>query len=142
MIRIEPPMRGTDKHGSGYFGAPRGSKTHRGIDYACYKGSRVLSFAAGEVTHWGYPYNPTDEAKGHLRYVEITDAEGYQLRYFYVMPSVYIGDQIFAGEPIGETQGLMDIFPDITDHFHFEVKRNGAYIAPAQWPPAIGTSHA
>ena len=29
---IIPAMRGSDSQGKGYFGAPRGDRTHKGVD--------------------------------------------------------------------------------------------------------------
>ena len=131
MVKIIPPLRTTDQQGSGAYGAPRsGGRKHRGVDIACHRGSVVLSVKAGKVTKIGYPYSPEDKTKGHLRYVELTDVAGYRLRYFYVHPVVTLGDVILTDEKIGTTQGLTDIYPGITDHFHFEVIFNGEYLDP------------
>jgi murein DD-endopeptidase MepM/ murein hydrolase activator NlpD len=129
-LKIIPPLRGQDSQGSGAFGASRGSRTHNGIDIACMKGSQVLSVCAGKVTKLGYPYNPNDEKKGHLRYVQVTDKDGNDVRYFYVKPSVKVGDTVLSDWIIGEVQGLTDIYEGITDHYHFEVKKDGAIINP------------
>lgn len=120
--RIEPKVRGQDRHGAGYYGAPRGKRTHKGVDYCCNAGDRMLSVSEGKVTKIGFPYSPNDKKKGHLRYVQVTDANGYDCRYFYVEPFVKVGDPIRAGEIIGQAQGLTRIYPGITDHFHFEVR--------------------
>lgn len=121
MILIEPPQRGTDKHGSGAYKASRGSRTHNGIDIACYKGSIILSPNAGIVTKIGYPYSPDNAKKGHLRYVQVTEMGKYRCRYFYVDPSVRLGQDIRPGDELGVSQGLLEIYPGITDHIHYEV---------------------
>ena len=133
MITITPPLRGQDSQGSGAFGAPRGKRTHQGIDFACMKGSLVRSVCNGKVTKIGYPYNPADTVKGHLRYVQVTDENGYDLRYFYIAPSVKLGDNILTNWIVGEVQGLTDIYKGITDHFHFEVKKDGNIINPHEY---------
>lgn len=129
---IKPPIRTQDNHGAGHFGAPRGNHTHRGVDLACYKGSTVLSLTDGVVTKIGYPYNPSDPDKGHLRYVQVTQDE-VDYRYFYVESFFQVGDIVSAGSALGITQGLCDIYEGITDHFHFEVKYNGNYIDPERF---------
>lgn len=129
-LTIIPPLRGFDSQGSGAFGAPRGSRTHKGIDLACMKGSQVLSVCDGEVTKLGYPYSPSDQKKGHLRYVQVTDSNGYDTRYFYILPSVSIGDKVSAGDAVGTVQGLINIYDGITDHYHFEIKKDGDIINP------------
>jgi murein DD-endopeptidase MepM/ murein hydrolase activator NlpD len=128
------PFRENDSWGSGAFGARRGAnRTHRGVDVACYKGTGVHSCCAGQVTKIGYPYDPNDEKKGHLRYVEITTKKGERARYFYVKASVKIGQEIEKDQLIGVTQGLDDVYKGITDHFHFEIIYNGEYLNPHEF---------
>lgn len=123
---IIPPVRGSDPHGSGAWLASRGTREHEGIDLACYPESLVCSLQDGEVTKLGYPY----ASKLELRYVEVTNKDGQQLRYFYVQPLVNIGDTIKAGDIIGKSQCLGVYYPGITEHVHFEVKENGKKIDP------------
>jgi murein DD-endopeptidase MepM/ murein hydrolase activator NlpD len=129
-MQIDAPIRGLDSWGNGEYGAPRGTHTHQGIDIACYKDSKVLSVCSGKVTKIGYPYNPTSPLKGHLRYVQITDINGYDVRYFYVQPLVNLGALVEEGQVLGVTQGLENVYPGITDHFHFEVKHSGITVDP------------
>jgi murein DD-endopeptidase MepM/ murein hydrolase activator NlpD len=135
-VIIKPPLRTSDPHGAGHFGAPRGKKkngkkkTHRGVDVACCAGSIIPSLTPGTVTKIGYPYDPGSVTKGHLRYVEVT-LDGNRYRYFYVMPSVRVGDKIKQGDQVGVTQGLTKIYKGITDHFHFEhIDPKGKYQDP------------
>lgn len=127
---IIPPIRGTDCHGSGAYGAKRGKRRHNGIDLACFKGSLIKSLTHGIVNKLGYPYNPSDPKKGHLRYVEV-GLDGNRYRYFYIDPCVAVGDIIEPGMIIGEAQGLCDIYKGITDHIHFEhINATGAFSDP------------
>lgn len=129
-------IRGTDIHGSGAYKAPRGNNTHNGIDIIHTPTEPVFAFVPGRVTKIGYPYlqgvNPYEvgseeyikfQAKKALRYVQVTDEKGFDARYFYVNPSVGTGRSINSGDEIGVAQGLDNIYPDITEHFHFEVLR-------------------
>ncbi len=122
QLAVIPPVRQGDKWGSGVYGARRGSRVHKGVDYACAKGSVILAVSPGVVTKIGYPYDPSNEKKGHYRYVQITTDLGAHERYFYISPSVEKGDIIEAGDALGEAQGLLKLYPGITDHIHFEVK--------------------
>lgn len=134
MMIVSAPIRGLDKWGSGAYGAPRGRRAHRGIDVACYAGSKVAAERSGLVTKLGYPYSPSDPKKGHLRYVEIEDEQGNKARYFYIKPYLELGDLVSPGDFIGETQGLAEIYPGITDHFHFEVKDStGVFVDPISY---------
>ncbi len=123
MKQIKPPytIRGQDKYGSGAFEAPRGKRKHKGIDPICDKGDHILSIGSGRVTKIGYPYDPTDEKKGHLRYVEVTDGKKNRVRYFYVKPCVTVGQSVYKDTLLGSAQGLLKVYEGITNHFHFEV---------------------
>jgi len=121
---IKPPVRTVDNWGQGYYGAPRGSKKHKGKDFACFPDSEILANKHGIVTKIGFPYDDDEDHDGKpdFMYVEIKDIEGYKARYFYVHPSVLPGDVVQAGQVIGAIQSLDNKYPAITPHLHFEVK--------------------
>jgi len=117
MILAGLPTRGTDTHGSGKWMAPRGSRKHKGVDFACYPDTEIYSGSAGQVTKLGYPYAD----KLQYRYVEVTTPQGIKYRYFYVKPSVEVGNKVDKGTLLGLAQDLTDTYPGITNHVHFEV---------------------
>jgi murein DD-endopeptidase MepM/ murein hydrolase activator NlpD len=119
-------IRGHDSWGAGHFGAPRGDRTHNGIDLVCKPGDEIECRSAGKVTKLGYPYG--DDLS--FRYVQITDEAGTRWRYFYVEPCVNIGDIVEAYTAIGYAQTLDDRYPGITEHIHFEIICDGEYIDP------------
>ena len=127
-MKASLPIRGSDSHGSGAYLASRGSKKHNGIDFACYEGTKIYPHKYGEVTKLGYPYN-----NSQLRYVQVTDEHGYNLRYFYVKPCVKVGDKVTTDDCVGESQTLQKRYPGITDHIHFEVKFDKSYADPIQF---------
>lgn len=133
MIYIIPPLRTNDKYGSGAYLASRGHRLHQGIDVECPPGSRVLTVSSGLCTKIGFPYSQDNEKKAQYRYIQITDDDGHDVRYFYVEPSVTIGDRVARMNPIGVAQDLQKIYPGITDHIHFEVKLGGAFINPHEY---------
>lgn len=128
MIKVIPPTR-NDKYGSGYYGAPRGNRTHQGIDLAAQVGSSVLSNIAGKVTKLGYAY--TDDPS--YRYVQVTSAEGLDYRFFYVEPGVELGDTVRVDDELGVVQNLGRRYDGITPHIHFEVKKAGQHIDPTPY---------
>ncbi len=138
---ISVPLRKEDSHGAGYYGAPRGNKTHRGIDLCAAPGSEVWPIHSGVVTKIGYPY--ADDLE--FRYVELHTGDDLFHRYFYVDPGAHVkvGDQVYQiadltfpekGDAIGLVQDLADRYPGITNHFHFEIKDAfGKYIDPTEF---------
>ncbi len=123
-------VRKQDSQGAGHYGAPRGSRKHNGVDFVCVAEAYVKSFTDGVVTKLGYPYNPNNAKKGHLRYVEVT-TDGHKYRYFYISPLVSVGDEVQVGQPLGVSQDLTSIYKGMTQHFHFEIKDpNGKFIDP------------
>jgi len=127
VVRARLPTRTLDAQGSGHFGAPRGTHIHNGIDLACYPGTSVYSAVYGEISKIGYPYS--HDLK--YRYVEVTDIEGLQWRYFYVKPSVNKGDVVDLDTVLGVTQELP--YEGITQHCHLEIKDvNGDFLDPTE----------
>lgn len=141
-------IRHRDCHGSGAYRASRGSKLHRGLDVCCEQGSRIFAFSGGKVTKIGFPYlqgaDPCEkyQAKKALRYVQVTDAYGVDVRYFYVNPAIPIGAVVHKGTLLGVAQGLAHIYPGITEHYHFEalmlVDGRKVFMDPEQYLRAIG----
>ena len=134
QISADCEIRGSDCHGQGHYLAPRGSRKHKGIDPVCDGGTLIGCASDGVVTKIGYPYRMDDEVKGYLRYVEIKVGSVFE-RYFYIQPfSVRVGDKVKKGQTIGIAQGLADIYPGITDHVHFEVRRSKKdYLDPNEY---------
>ena len=100
MLKLTPPLkitalrRGQDAFGSGHFHASRGERKHQGVDFLATKDSLVHAILAGKVSKLGYTY--ADDLS--YRYVEVTDSQGYRLRYYYVSPLVAEGDTVKAGD--------------------------------------------
>lgn len=121
MIKV----RGSDRHGAGHYGAPRKGRKHSGIDIVIHKNEAITAFEDGTVSKIGFPYNPNDAKKGHLRYIEITVTSNDRHRYFYVDAFFSVGDVVERGDIIGYAQGLAEIYHGISEHIHFEVMKPG-----------------
>lgn len=129
MLELIPPQRMTDKFGSGLYHAPRGNRLHNGVDKLAVPGSQLKSLTDGRVTKLGYAYS--DDLS--YRYVQVSDGIGHELRYFYILPSVELGQKIVKGTVLGEVQNLDKRYPGIGNHFHFEVMHSGVYIDPEEY---------
>lgn len=133
---VVPPVRGQDCWGQGHYLASRVNRLHNGVDFSCQKGSFIPSMSAGVVTKIGFPHRQSDKRKKHLRYVQVTDAKGNRVRYFYVekLWELGVGSTVLAGDIIGISQGLLGVYKNIIDHIHFEViDSSGEYIDPHEY---------
>lgn len=118
MVKLSGPRRGSDNYGNGYFGASRGPRTHNGIDFSTGSGDAVLSTVSGEVTKLGYPYG--DDLG--FRYVQVSTCDSAKHRFFYVLPSVRVGDAVREGSVLGTSQDLSIRYPNgMTQHYHYEI---------------------
>jgi murein DD-endopeptidase MepM/ murein hydrolase activator NlpD len=135
MIRAILPHRGTDSAGSGAFGAPRGGRTHNGVDYSAPVGAMIFAPASGEITKLGICYSDDHS----YRYVEITSADGYRHRVFYVTPVMQQGNFVDARSTvIGHAQNICARYPDqgMTNHVHYEIKDpRGEFVDPDKYRP-------
>ena len=110
-------QRTCDSQGCGYYGAPRGSRKHNGVDLACKPDTSIQLGFSGKIVKVGWAYSAPD--KRHLRYVAIKIGT-YYCRLFYINPSVKVGDSVDANDVIGFSLQLSDIYTGITDHVHIE----------------------
>jgi len=138
MIITDLTKRGVDDWGSGAYKAARGSKKHKGIDYACEPGDTLYSPVEGEITKFGYTYANALE----FRYVEITDNNGNRCRAFYVEPNteLKIGGYISKNYPIGTSQNISGYYKkkrpyqDMINHTHYEIlDKEGNTINPDEY---------
>lgn len=118
-------IRGRDTWGAGHYLARRRKKfklyKHTGIDIVCVPNESILALEAGTITKIGYPYDPRSETKGHLRYIEVTTGSGLRHRYLYTEALITLGQKVDRGSTLGWSQDLTVLFPDITQHYHYEV---------------------
>ena len=124
-------IRGTDKWGSGAYGAGRsGGRKHDGVDIVAEVGAPVYALDDGVYERVARPY------KDDARYVglAVRAADGTLYKYFYVAPGLSIGAKIKKGDLIGQAQDIAARYPSITPHWHFEVRdARGQALDPAPW---------
>lgn len=122
QINADCEVRGRDKHGSGHYGASRGHRNHKGVDFVCVGGTIIRSPVDGVVTRCkGVVYS--DPAKADWHYVEVTDKDKMKNRFFYVKGlGIELGLKIKKGDVIGVAQGIEVLYDGITPHIHYEVR--------------------
>jgi murein DD-endopeptidase MepM/ murein hydrolase activator NlpD len=121
--------RGRDRWGSGSFGASRGGRSHKGVDFVVAPGESVLSPIDGVVVRQLYPYGDDLRFTG-LEIHGSGDWAAYRVKLFYVR-KVKLG-KVKAGDPVGVAQDLEIKYRGMTNHIHVEVRRNGTVVDPSK----------
>lgn len=165
MLVVLPPvvpyrgLRGVDAHGGGGFGAPRGSRTHQGLDFAADTGDDTVASIGGTISRIGVAYidNPdTALDESDLRSIHIMGSGFWRdvwVKLFYARPldSLCLTDRVCAGGVIAHAQDRYRYVVDksrgqMTNHVHLEVRvkqPDGSWLAvdPAMYitPSAFGS---
>lgn len=123
FLKCYLPERGVDKWGSGDFLASRdgGQRKHKGVDFASPPGSMLQSPIDGDVTKIGFLYSDDPSYK----YVQVTDHQGREHRFAYVLPNCNVGFNVREGDPLGMVQQISKRYPGIKDHVHWSVLKAG-----------------
>ncbi|MXN90145.1 peptidoglycan DD-metalloendopeptidase family protein [Flavobacterium sp. Sd200] len=122
-------FRGYDPLGSGAFGAHRSGNTrkHSGVDVLATPGQDIFAPISGTAVRVAYPYKDDLSYTGIL----IKNAE-YEVKMFYLSPTVVMGKQVTAGQKIGVAQNITAKHgAAMQNHVHFEVRNSaGVLIDP------------
>jgi len=121
MKFVNPTSGGirNDPGGSGYHGAPRGSRLHDGVDFACYAGQNILMPVDGTIVRESLPYRDDLNWRG----VHIVN-DRIEIKMWYLKPRVgVIGNTYEAGKIIGTAQdiGLKIGYEKVTPHIHLRI---------------------
>jgi murein DD-endopeptidase MepM/ murein hydrolase activator NlpD len=129
--KIVPPvtplsMRACDGKGCGHYGASRGGRTHKGVDFVVSEGQKVVSPIAGRIKRTVDVYG---DGEWQGLYIEGAD---FDIKIFYLNfnPSV-VGMSVSTGTPIATARNIQDKYgSDMTPHIHLEVWSMGSQIDP------------
>ncbi|NWR19543.1 MIM1 protein, partial [Emberiza fucata] len=110
-------IRGCDKYGCGYYGAPRrdGKGKHQAVDVICADGATVYAPFSGQLSgpvKFFHNGNAIDDG------VQIRGA-GFCVKLLCIHPIKYSG-QISKGQVLGRMLPMQRVFPGITSHIHVE----------------------
>lgn len=103
-------------------------RTHNGLDIQAGEGDAVKTAAAGTVSSITH-----DELMGVT--VTIDHAGGYTTTYASLQEGVPVlaGQEVFAGDIIGNVGCTASAESDLGPHLHFSVSRDGLLIDPAEY---------
>ncbi|QID16273.1 methyltransferase [Nitrogeniibacter mangrovi] len=130
-------VRGSDAWGAGHFGAPRGARSHRGVDLVAVPGQPVCSPIDAELVRRADPYDDDAVLTGVLLR-GVGGHAGLEVKLFYMdVDPALLGTTVQAGQRIGAVQCLQHRYPGITNHVHLEVVRAGAPVDPRPLIPTL-----
>jgi murein DD-endopeptidase MepM/ murein hydrolase activator NlpD len=123
-------LRVVDDFGYGHFGASRGSRIHKGVDYVALEDTTILSPVTGIITKYGWAYS----LEHNQRYIQITKLgsdEKHRLFYTKLDTNLNVGDEIIEGSTVG-VLGNISKMHDTQDkkmlnHLHYEIVKDGVH---------------
>lgn len=127
--RVVPPTRsgkrrGCDPLGCGHFGASRGSRKHKGVDYSTNFGEEILSPISGYIERYPDPYGDGQYSGVQIKGTGVH--QGYLVKMFYLSPSVPVRGKVVAGQKVGNAQNISRRHgASMINHVHVEIYRNG-----------------
>jgi len=131
-IPMRPPLEGQNTQSggdAGKFAAPRGDRTHSGVDIRASVGTPLYATHAGTIIEVGTNRNSTAGL-----YVKIRAANGVSSRYIHMdRIDVRLNQQVTIGQQIGTTgdSGRKDDGSGYAPHLHFELyDANGTAVDP------------
>ncbi|XP_061555641.1 probable ATP-dependent RNA helicase DDX17 isoform X3 [Phycodurus eques] len=110
--------RTSDIWGQGHFGAPRGGRSHLGLDIACDDSSVV--YAPFDVTLRGRIIVYSDPKKAAINNGINLEGEGLCVKLFYVNPD-RISGSVSKGQRLGVMMPMQAVYPGITSHVHVQM---------------------
>ncbi|XP_078390011.1 leukocyte cell-derived chemotaxin-2-like [Cetorhinus maximus] len=109
-------VRGTDGYGSGFYGAPRGRRTHLGVDVICSDGSKVLAPFTGRMVRQAKPYGNNNAIDNGA----MLEGSGYCVKMFYIKPKNNLRS-FRKGDVIGTLLNIQDVYPGMISHVHIQM---------------------
>ncbi len=107
-----------DLEGDGNYGASRGTRLHKGVDYICREGQDIIAPFNMLITRIAKPKNASPLSG-------IVWQKGKSLgKMFYFKPdNNLIGKPVYKGDVIGVAQSVSKDYklPNMLDHIHFQV---------------------
>jgi len=116
---LNPTGKGirVDAGGDGHFGAKRGKRWHKGLDFFCTPGQDIVAPDKGFVTRVSFPYEDDLSWKGI-----VLQLDWCRIKMFYLDPFVKVGAQVYRGQVIAKAQDITLRYPklNMSPHIHLE----------------------
>lgn len=128
---VTPQKIRNDVIGKGAFNEPRGDRKHQGIDLLANLGQYVHTPIPGKVVRYAAPY-PEDSRFNGVLIQGSGEYAAYQVKIFYIKPSVSPGQTLAMGSVVGTAQSIkLRYGSNALDHVHVEIRKDGELVNPA-----------
>lgn len=112
----------SDPAGDGHYGAPRGGRTHEGLDFICKPGQEVIAPFTGYIDRIAYPYGDDLRWSGC-----VFTNEHLTVMMFYMKPdrkAIREEITIEEGSRIGIAQDITKKYPNrgMLPHIHLQIE--------------------
>ena len=114
-------IRGNDEHGSGLYGAGRGTRRHRGADFICIPGQQIVAPTRGRVVRIAHPYAEPHESVMYSGIV--LKGNDVEIKMFYFQPlQAVLRTTVREGQLIGHAQDISKKYSGMIPHVHLEIR--------------------
>lgn len=130
-VNTDGKLRECDSQGCGHYGAPRGSRKHKGIDFVTRDRQGIFAPFDCEIGRYGDPYGD-----GQYSLVEIIGVgayRGWKAKVMYISPLYDVKKVLKKGDMLCVADSIARRYPGITDHVHFELYFNGVLKDPTKY---------
>ncbi len=111
------------------FGAPRGDRSHRGIDLRGPAGEQVVAARAGRVVFSG-------RSRGYGETIVVDHGDGFRSLYAHAARRlVDLGEEVRRGQALASVGSSGNAS---ADHCHFEIRRDNVPVDPLAYLPDSG----
>lgn len=122
-------IRDFDDYGSGYFGAPRGKRVHKGVDFICAPGQDILAPISGQIVREAFPYANDLSYRGCLIVSGLAQVKMFYMTLHHTILQRLKRHELVEveqGTSIGKAQNIANKYKDadktMTPHVHLELK--------------------
>ena len=123
-------LRGCDAFGCGHFGAPRGARSHKGVDFKVKENDSIKAPFDCKIIRYGFAYSG-DQDQQLVEIEGLNQFTGYKAKIMYIKPTHPVGTIIQNGTTICKAGNISNKYgSSMINHVHFELYENGLLINP------------
>jgi hypothetical protein len=129
-INSDNQFRNCDTFGCGYFGASRGERDHKGVDFKVNEDEPIKTPFDCEIVRYGFPYSD-DQSQKLVEIQGLNSFSDYKAKIMYIKPIHSVGTILYKGSTVCFAGNIKNKYGNsMTNHVHFELYKNGILVNP------------